>query len=79
MKKIESLAWLNGYPYGQLYKTLMQHLTSIRLLNVIKIQRWVSGLAVKRQNDALRGNVNRDASPYFFAWMKNCSSSFNKK
>ena len=45
----------------------MQHLTSIRLLNIIKIQRWVSGLAVKRQNDALRGNVNGDASPYFFA------------
>ena len=47
----------------------MEHLTFSTLLNVTNIQGWVNGLGVKRQNNALRVNVNVDASPYFFARM----------
>ena len=54
----------------------MQHLRSITLLNVTKVQWWVSGLRVKHQNNALLGNVNMDTSPYFLTWMSNCSSLF---
>ena len=45
----------------------MQHLTFSTLLNVTNTQGWVNGLEVKRQNKALRVNVNVDASPYFLA------------
>ena len=54
----------------------MQHLRSISLLNVTKVQWWVKGLRVKHQNNALLGNVNMDTSPYFLTWMSNCSSLF---
>ena len=43
----------------------MQHLPSIILLHVTKIQGWETGLRVRRQNDFSPGNVNVDVSPYF--------------